>query len=99
MAKPADYFISAVQYDFEHVRILNVKRHLDRGEFVARGNIVNRNIVYNDLKKGLKYQTIYRDENNKWMIGKDVLLDSKTGIISIDPENSSGDNLGSLPEF
>lgn len=99
MAKIADYFISAVQYDFEHVKILNVKRHLDRGEFVARGNIVNRNIIYDDLKKGLKYQTIRRDENNKWVIGKDILLNPKTGIITIDPKNSSSDNLGNLPEF
>ncbi len=99
MAKIADYFISAVQYDFDHVKILNVKRHLDRGEFVARGNIVNRKIIYDDLKKGLKYQTIRRDENNKWVIGKDILLNPKTGIISIDPKNSSSDNLGNLPEF
>ena len=99
MAKLVDYFISAVQYDFEHTRILHVKRHLDKGEFVARGNIVNRSIIYDDLKKGLKYQTIHRGENNKWLIGKNVLINPKTGIISVDPKNTSVDNLGRLPEF
>lgn len=97
--KSADYFVSSVQYDFEHKRILKVKRHLDKGDFVARGNIVNRKIIEYDLKKGLKYQTIYRDKNNKWVIGRDVLLTPTNSVITVDPNNTLKDNLGSLPEF
>ena len=95
----ADYFISAVRYDFEHKRILNVKRHLEKGDFVARGNIINRNIIADDLKKGLKYQTIYRDKNNKWIIGNDILLNPKNGVITTDLNDTVADNLGNLPEF
>ena len=99
MINQADYFISAVKYDFEHKRILNVKRHLDRGDFVARGNIVNRKIIENDLKKGLKYQTIFRDKNNKWVIGDDISFNSITNTITTHSNNDKVDNLGNLPEF
>lgn len=98
MVKPAGYFISAVQYDVEHKYIVNAKRHLDRGGYVARGNIVNRSIIADDLKKGLNYQTIYRDENNKWKIGEEIKINLDTGFITTTTAGLS-DNLGKLPEF
>lgn len=99
MAKWADYLISAVKYNFEHTRIIDVKRHLDRGETLERGNIVSRNIVANDLRKGLRYKTIHRSQDNKWEIGEDVRIISGTDFITTDPNSTTRDNLGELPEF
>jgi len=99
MAKWADYLISAVKYNFEHTHIVSVKRHLDRGDLVELGNIISRNIVVDDLKKGLTYKTIYRNQNNKWRIGEDVKIISNSGFITTDPNTTTRDNLGELPEF
>ena len=99
MAKWADYLISAVRYNFQHTHIVDVKRHLDQDDSVARGNIIGRNIVADDLRKGLRYKTIYQDQNNKWAVGKDVRIITNTGFITTDPNSTTRDNLGDLPEF
>jgi len=65
MGRWADYLISAVGYNFEQTQIIDVKRHLDQGGAVARGNIVYRSIVLDDLRKGLKYKTIHKSQDGK----------------------------------
>ena len=99
MAKWADYLISAVRYDVEHNHIITVRRHLDMGDNVANPNIINRNIVANDLKNGKSYKTIYKDNQGKWKQGEDVRLIGSTGFITTDPNKTTRDNLGNLPEF
>lgn len=98
MTNSIDYLISAVRYNFEHTRIVDVKRHLYQGDSVAAANIVNRNIIADDLKKGLKYKTIHRCDDNTWELRKDVLLIMNSGYITVDP-NSTRDNLGNIQDF
>jgi hypothetical protein len=99
MVKWADYLISAVRYNFEHTHIVDVKRHLDQGNSIALGNIVGRIIVVDDLLKGLKYKTIFRGQDSKWKIGEDIRIIPNTGFITTDPNTTTRDNLGGLPEF
>ena len=99
MAKWADYLISAVQYNIQRTQILNVQRHLDTGKGVASPNIVNRMIVANDLKSGKTYKTIFKNNQGQWKPGEDIRLIGTTGFITTDPNCTTRDNLGNLPEF
>jgi len=94
----ADYLISVVRYNFEHTPIVDVKRHLDQGGNVACGNIVNRNIVLDDLKKGIKYKTIPQSQDGKWKIGEHIQIISNK-FITTNPNSTTRDNLEDLPEF
>lgn len=98
MTKWADYLISAVRYNFEHTQIIGVKRHLDQGGNVARGNIVNRSIILDYLRKGVKYKTIQRSQDGKWKIGEEIKIISNK-FITTKPNTTTRDNLGTLPEF
>lgn len=99
MGRWADYLISEVKYDFKHQRIEKVKRHLDRGDGIPHPNIINRAIMVNDLIKGKKYKTIYRNEKGEWSPGNDVMFVEGSGIITVDPNKTDHDFLGELPEF
>ena len=99
MAKWADYLISAVQYNIQHTHIVKVYRHLDVGDNVANPNIINRMIVANDLNLGKTYKTIFKNNKDQWTQGEDVRLIGSTGFITTDPNCTTQDNLGNLPEF
>ena len=99
MTKWADYLISEVQYNPEHTHILNVKRHLDIDTGIARPNIVNRMIVEHDLKLGKIYKTIFKNKQDQWIQGDDVRIIQDSGFITTDPNCTTRDNLGNLPEF
>ena len=99
MTKWADYLISAVKYNFEHTLIVDVKRHLDQGDAIARANIVNRNIVVDNLRKGLRYKTIYQSQNNKWKMGEEIRIIPNSGFITTDPNTTTRDNIGNIQEF
>lgn len=99
MGKWADYLISEVQYDFKHMNILNVKRHLDSQDGIALPNIVNRNLVVEDLLTGKSYKTIYKTNEGKWVEGKEIKIVKSSGFITTDPSSSNRDDLGNIPEF
>ena len=99
MVKWADYLISAVQYNIQHTHIVKVYRHLDAGDNVKNPNIVNRMIVTNDLDLGKTYKTIFKNNKGQWTQGEDVRLIGSTGFITTDPNCTTRDNLGNLPEF
>jgi len=99
MVKYLDYLISAVRYNFEHTQIVDVKRHLDQGENVARDNIVSRNIILDDLRKGVKYRTIHRSPEGKWKIGKNIQISPDREVITTNPNSTTKDNLENIPEF
>ncbi len=99
MDKWADYLISAVRYNPQHTHIVKVKRHLDTGEGVATFNIINKILVVKDLIDGKTYKTAYQENDGKWREGEDVRLVANTGFITTDPNTTTRDNLGNLPEF
>ena len=70
MAKWADYLISAVTYDSNHL-ILKIKQHTDNGKTVSQGDIVDRDTLANNLGHGVKYMTLYNGLE-KVRIGKNV---------------------------
>jgi len=70
MAKWADYLISQVLYDQNHI-ITKVKQHHDIGNKISGGEIVDRDTIANNLGHGVKYMTVYGDLG-KIRMGKNV---------------------------
>ena len=99
MGKWADYLISEVQYDFKHMTIVNVKRHLDTEDGIALPNIVSRNVLVDDLLTSKSYKTIFKTSEGKWVEGKKIQFIKSTGSITTDPDSKSRDYLENLPEF
>ena len=98
MAKWADYLISQVSYDQNHL-ITKVKQHRDNGSTVSKGEIVDRHIIADNLGHGNSYMTIYGDLG-KIRIGKNVryFRAYEHHYIRIDNNKVSTDNLGDLPQ-
>ena len=99
MAKWADYLISQVSYDQDHV-ITKVKQHRDIGNKISDGEIVDRNVIAGNLGHGNKYMTVYGDLG-KIRIGKNVRYFQayEHHYIRIDNNKVMSDNLGELPQL
>ena len=72
MAKWADYLISQVSYDQNHI-ITKAKQHRDIGNKISGGEIVDRDAIANNLGHGVKYMTVYGDLGK---IGWEKMLDT-----------------------
>ena len=99
MAKWADYLISQVSYDQNHL-ITKVKRHRDNGNTISEGEVIDRNIVADNLGQGSSYMTIYSDLG-KIRIGKNVryFRAYEHHYIRVDNNKVSSDNLDDLPQL
>jgi len=97
MAKWADYLISQVLYDQNHI-ITKVKQHRDIGNKISGGEIVDRDALANNLGHGVKYMTVYGDLG-KIRMGKNVRYYRayEDHYIRIDDNKVMTDNLGELP--
>ena len=97
MAKWADYLISQVLYDQNHI-ITKVKQHRDIGNKISSGEIVDRDAIANNLGHGVKYMTVYGDLG-KIRMGKNVryFRAYEDHYIRIDDNEVMTDNLGELP--
>jgi len=97
MAKWADYLISQVLYDQNHI-ITKVKQHRDIGNKISGGEIVDRDAIANNLGHGVKYMTVYGDLG-KIRMGKNVryFRAYEGHYIRIDDNEVMTDNLGELP--
>ena len=97
MAKWADYLISQVLYDQNHI-ITKVKQHRDIGNKISSGEIVDRDAIANNLGHGVKYMTVYGDLG-KIRMGKNVRYYRayEDHYIRIDDNKVMTDNLGELP--
>jgi len=97
MAKWADYLISQVLYDQNHI-ITKVKQHRDIGNKISGGEIVDRDALANNLGHGVKYMTVYGDLG-KIRMGKNVryFRAYEDHYIRIDDNKVMTDNLGELP--
>ena len=70
MKKWADYLISEVSYDPEHL-ILVATRHKDTEKGITKGKSVDRLTIASDIKNGLFYLTIYSGKNS-WKKGHKI---------------------------
>jgi hypothetical protein len=97
MAKWADYLISQVLYDQNHI-ITKVKQHRDIGNKISGGEIVDRDAIANNLGHGVKYMTVYGDLG-KIRMGRNVryFRAYEDHYIRIDDNKVMTDNLGELP--
>jgi len=97
MVKWADYLISQVLYDQNHI-ITKVKQHRDIGNKISGGEIVDRDAIANNLGHGVKYMTVYGDLG-KIRMGKNVryFRAYEDHYIRIDDNKVMTDNLGELP--
>ena len=99
MAKWADYLISQVSYDQDHI-ITKVMQHRDIGNKISGGEIVDRNVIATNLGHGAKYMTVFGDLG-KIRMGKNVryyrAYDSH--YIRIDDNEVMSDNLGQIPQL
>lgn len=99
MSKWADYLISAVNYD-QNRKISKIRQHKDDGENIGNAEVVDRNILVQNLKKGIKYATIF-STNTGWKFGDWVNLIKVDGKYSIrtDSNKVETDNLKFVPEI
>jgi len=98
MDKWADYLISEVSYDSEHLISVAI-RHRDTDDGISKGQSVDRLTISSDIKNGLIYFTIHSG-NNSWKKGKQILTYSIDGTpyLRIDKNKVKLDFLGDLPE-
>ncbi len=98
MEKWADYLISQVKYDADHL-ISFVMCHEDIGQTLTDGMLVDRMTLASELKKNRKYATVY-DGGKSWKFGHRIRLHKVDGLpyIRIDGNQVNLDNLGDLPE-
>jgi len=98
MKKWADYLISEVSYDSDHL-ILVVTRHNDTDKGITRGKPIDRLTIASDIKNGLTYITIYSGKNS-WKKGNKLETFSIGGspYLRIDGNKVKLDYLGDLPE-
>ena len=97
MARWADYLISQVSYDQDHI-ITKVMQHRDIGNKISGGEIVDRNVIATNLGHGAKYMTVFGDLG-KIRVGKNVRYYRayEDHYIRIDDNKVMTDNLGELP--
>ena len=99
MAKWADYLISQVSYDQDHI-ITKIMQHHDIGNKISSGEIVDRNVIATNLGHGAKYMTVFGDLG-KIRMGKNVRYYRayENHYIRIDDNKVMSDNLGQIPQL
>ena len=99
MDKWADYLISEVNYDSDHL-ISSAKRHQDTEKGISLGDIIDRLTIASDIKNGLVYTTIYSAKDS-WKKGNQIRVFSLKGnpYLRIDNNKVNLDFLGDLPEI
>ena len=97
MIKWADYLISEVSYDSNHL-ISKIKRYRDGGDSISDGEIIDRSILADSLGHGASYMTMY-SSLNKFRIGERVVYFRafEHHYIRTDKNKVNSDNLGNLP--
>jgi len=98
MDKWADYLISKVSYDSDHLISVAI-RHQDTDKGITTGQPVDRLTIYSDIINGLFYITIYSGKES-WKKGHKIQTFSIGGnpYIRIDKNKVKLDYLGDLSE-
>jgi hypothetical protein len=99
MDKWADYLISEVSYDSEHL-ISVALRHQETEQGITKGKPIDRLTIASDIKNGLTYITIYSGKNS-WKKGPQIQTFSIEGMpyLRIDRNKVKLDFLGDIQEF
>ena len=99
MEKWADYLISEVSYDSQHL-ISKVKRHKESEKGIDDGTLVERTNLTSDMYKGLSYITIY-NHISTWKRGNTIHLFKIHGepFLRIDKNKVNQDFLGDIPDL
>jgi len=99
MAKWADYLISQVSYDQNHI-ITKAKQHRDIGNEMGDGEIVDRDVIAGNLGHGVKYMTVYGGLD-KIRMGKNVryFRAYEDHYIRTDNNKVMTDNLDDIPNL
>ena len=98
MEKWADYLISEVSYDSNHL-ISKAMCHEDTGNGITPGKPMDRLKISSDIKNKFSYITIY-NKKDSWIKGNRIHSFSIDGnpYIRIDGNKVNTDFLGDLPE-
>ena len=99
MKKWADYLISEVRYDKNHL-ISRAKRHEDNENGISNANTVDRIKISSDIAKGFSYLTIYNQMSN-WKKGNKINFFRIDGqpYLRIDKNKVNQDYLGDITEI
>lgn len=99
MSQWGDYGISQVHYNSDRSHIESVLVHVI-GEGVGPGQSQKRGWVVNELARGKRFTTIVKTADGRWSVGAEVSEFAHTvKFIKTEPDASTRDNLGGLPEF
>ena len=95
----ADYLISEVSYDSNHL-ILQAKRHQELENGFSKGDLVDRIKISSDIINGLSYITIY-DRISTWKKGNKIRFFRIDGepYLRIDKNKVNQDYLGDIREI
>ena len=98
MKKWANYLISEVSYDQDHL-ISMAKRHEDTEMGISKGQFVDRIKISSDIASGLSYLTIY-NRISTWKKGNEIHFFRIDGepFVRIDKNKVNQDYLGDIPE-
>ncbi|MFB5603663.1 MAG: hypothetical protein ACE5RK_04560, partial [Candidatus Nitrosomaritimum aestuariumsis] len=93
----ADYLISKVSYDKNHL-ILQAKRHHESKNGIGEGELVDRIKISSDIINGLSYITIY-DHISTWKKGNKIKFFRIGGepYLRIDKNKVNQDYFGDIP--
>ncbi|MFQ5496922.1 MAG: hypothetical protein ACE5DU_03450, partial [Nitrosopumilus sp.] len=99
MEKWADYLISEVSYDSEHLISVAI-RHKETDQGITSGKPIDRLTIASDIKNGSIYVTIYSGKNS-WKKGHKIQTFSIGGnpYLRIDGNKVKFDFLGDIREF
>ncbi|WP_109877423.1 hypothetical protein, partial [Nitrosopumilus zosterae] len=99
MDKWADYLISKVSYDSDHLISVAI-RHQETEQGITEGKSIDRLTIASDIKNGLLYITIYNGKNS-WKKGHKIKTFSISGTpyLRIDGNKVKLDYLGDIQEL
>jgi len=99
LQKWADYLISEVSYDVNHL-ISKALRHEESEKGIDEGTLVDRFTIASDIHKGFSYITIY-NQITSWKRGNDIHLFKIHGepFLRIDKNKVNQDFLGDLSQL
>ena len=97
MDKWADYLISQVSYDLDHL-VSTAMRHQETAEGITAGTAIDRMTIASDIKNGSSYLTIYNGKDT-WKKGQKIQTFSIEGnpYLRIDGNKVKSDFLGDIP--